>query len=116
MLNEHDEQVALINWFRMQHKSIKYALFAIPNGGLRNIRVAIKLKQEGVLAGVSDLFLMVSRGTYHGCFIEMKTEKGKLSDKQKVFLSSAENYGYYTIIGYGFQDAKNKLQEYLNIK
>ena len=41
-------------------------LFAIPNGGARHIGTAIKLKSEGVTAGVSDLFLMIPSGQKHG--------------------------------------------------
>jgi len=112
-ITEHAAQCALIKWFRIRYPKISGTLFAIPNGGKRNIGVAVKLKQEGTLAGVSDLFLMVSRGTYHGCFIEMKTETGRLSGPQKDFIKLAEEQGYFTIVGYGFIDAKNKVEEYL---
>lgn len=112
-ISEHAAQVALIKWFRIRYPKLANTLFAIPNGGKRNIGVAIKLKQEGVLSGVSDLFLMVPRETYHGCFIEMKTETGRLSNAQKDFIKLAEELGYFTIVGYGFMDAKNKVEDYL---
>jgi len=115
-MNEHDEQVAVVEWFRMRFPLLKMALFAIPNGGLRHIRVAMTLKKEGVISGVSDLFLMVPRGTFHGLFIEMKTKKGKLSDNQKEFIKIAINMGYEAIVGYGFEDAKNKIEKYMQIK
>jgi len=112
-MSEHQEQVAVVEWFRAQYPLLKMALFAIPNGGLRHIRVAMTLKKEGVISGVSDLFLMVPRGTFHGLFIEMKTKKGKLSENQKEFIKIAINMGYQVIVGYGFEDAKNKIQKYL---
>lgn len=114
-ISEHDEQVATVEWFRKQYPTLKYCLFAIPNGGLRHIRVAMTLKKEGVLSGVSDLFLMVSRGTLHGLFIEMKTAKGKVSDSQQKFLDIARQQGYEAIVCYGFEDAKNKIKKYLSI-
>ena len=64
---EHQEQVALVTWFRIRFPLLRMALFAIPNGGLRHIKVAMTLKAEGVIAGVSDLFLMVPRGTLAPC-------------------------------------------------
>lgn len=112
-ITEHAAQCALIKWFRIRYPKISNTLFAIPNGGKRNIGVAVKLKQEGTLSGVSDLFLMVSRGTYHGAFIEMKTEKGRLSEPQKKFLELAKQQGYFTIVGYGFMDAKKQVEDYL---
>ncbi len=49
MLTEHDEQKAFVRWFRIQPPKVK--IFAIPNGGHRHIKVAQKLKAEGVSAG-----------------------------------------------------------------
>ena len=62
-MSEHQEQKALIQWARLNQQRFPELdlLFAIPNGGLRNIRVARKLKSEGVKPGVSDLFLPVAR-------------------------------------------------------
>ena len=56
---EHQLQVECVKWFRFQYPKLANLLFAIPNGGLRNIKVATKLKAEGVLAGVPDLFLAI---------------------------------------------------------
>src|SRR5262245_57905739 len=59
---ERQHQVALIKWVR----SVKDAypvlrlLYAVPNGGLRNIKVARKLKAEVVMTGVADLCLPVT--------------------------------------------------------
>lgn len=110
-MNEHQEQAALIHWFRLQHP--KYIIFAIPNGGVRNIGTAIKLKNEGVLAGVADLFLMVANKTHHGLFIEMKAAKGKVSDQQKYFIEQAHAQGYAACVCYGFDQAKDAITNYL---
>jgi hypothetical protein len=58
-------------------------LYAVPNGGDRNLRVARKLKAEGVLAGVADLCLPAARRGYHGLYIEMKSEEGTATEEQK---------------------------------
>lgn len=109
--NEHQEQVALIKWFRMQYPRL--IMFAIPNGGVRNIVTAIKLKDEGVLAGVSDLFLMKANATHHGLFIEMKAAKGKVSDTQKYFIEQARAQGYAACVCFGFEEAQAAINNYL---
>lgn len=110
---EHYEQKLVVQWFRMQYRHLEKCLWAIPNGGLRNKKVAVQLKQEGVTAGVSDLFLMIPNSEYHGMFIEMKTTKGRLADTQKEFLSLANSLGYYAVACYGFEEAKQEIRQYL---
>lgn len=110
---EHKEQSAVIRWFRLQYPKLAGHLFAIPNGGLRHIRTAAKLKDEGVMPGVSDLFLMIPNGKYSGMFIEMKAPKGKLTDMQKAFQQRAVSVGYQAYVCFGFDDAKAAIQEYL---
>ena len=49
---EHEEQVALFEWasYLYNQYPVLKLMFAIPNGGLRNIKTAINLKKEGVTA------------------------------------------------------------------
>ncbi len=88
-------------------------MFAIPNGGNRNIVTATKLKKEGVLAGVADLFLMQPRRSLHGLFIEMKPEKGKATASQLDFGRQALKRDYGYVIAYGVDDAREIITEYL---
>ena len=112
-MSEHQEQVMLITWFRMQYPKYAKYLWAIPNGGSRHIVAAVKLKAEGVMAGVSDLFLMIPKDGWHGLFIEMKVRGGKLSDSQKEFMGLATLMGYQAVVCYGFESAKDAITEYL---
>lgn len=112
--NEHLEQVLLIQWFRAQYPLYANCLWAIPNGGIRHIKTAIRLKREGALSGVSDLFLMIPKGNFHGAFIEMKAKKGKIQENQLKFIKLAKTMGYEGVICYGFQEAKEFIQNYLN--
>ena len=50
---------------------------AIPNGGKRTLGTAIKLKREGVKAGVPDTHLPVPSGEYCGLYIEFKRAEPK---------------------------------------
>ena len=110
-ISEHNEQVAVVKWFRLCYP--KYIIFAIPNGGARHIVTAVKLKAEGVLAGVPDLFLMAAKGEWHGMFIEMKAKSGSVSDKQKEFMEAANAMNYKTVVCYGFDEAKEAITNYL---
>lgn len=110
---EHLEQSALISWFRTQYPLMSNCLWAIPNGGVRHIKTAMKLKKEGVLAGVSDLFLMIPKNEFHGLFLEMKAIGGKVQPNQVQFINLAKTMGYQAEVCFGFQDAKEKIQKYL---
>jgi len=109
--SEHDLQVSCVNWFRLQYPH--EILYAIPNGGQRNIVVATKLKSEGVVSGVLDLFLMLSKGGFHGFYIEMKRKNGKLTDNQKEFFGLATNKGYLCTKCDTFEDFVSAINTYM---
>jgi hypothetical protein len=82
-------------------------IFAIPNGGGRSKAQGAKLKAEGVVPGVPDLFV-----PEWALFVEMKTAKnGRLSKPQKEIIPQLEKCGYRVIIGYGVDDAIKQLKE-----
>lgn len=105
-------QKSCITWFRYQYP--KHTIFAIPNGGARNIREAVRLKVEGTLAGVADLFLMAANKNYNGLFIEMKIGKGKQSDAQIEFELKAKHQNYQYIVCRTFDQFKTEIEYYLN--
>lgn len=112
--SEHMEQCAFIQWFRLQYPKHANQLFAIPNGGLRNIKVAQKLKAEGVMAGVADLFFMEAQGGYHGLFIEMKKEKGgSQTASQKEFENIAIESGFLYVVSHGNMEAQRVIKKYI---
>jgi len=116
-MSEHDEQVALLHWidtFKSKYPQLDMA-FAIPNGGHRHIAVARKLKAEGVRAGVPDIFLAQPAQGKHGLFIEMKSEKGKISPEQTEWLSFLNGNGYATFICYSWIEAAMAISNYLGI-
>jgi len=85
---ERPHQVALIKWVRKVEDlyPVLKLLYAVPNGGDRDLRVARKLKAEGVMAGVADLCLPAARRGYHGLYLELKSEDGVATKEQKAFL------------------------------
>lgn len=90
-------------------------LFAIPNGGHRHISVAVALRDEGVKAGIPDLFLPVARDPYHGLFIEMKAQGGKVSRLQQQWIKTLGSQGYRVEVCRGFDQARATLCAYLDI-
>lgn len=102
MNSEHMEQVSSVNWFRETYPEI--LIFAIPNGGERHPAVAEKMRREGVTPGVPDLFIPRWR-----MFVEMKAEKGRLSDKQKERIDYLSSVGYQCLVCYGFEDFKRQI-------
>lgn len=121
---EDGEQAALFCWAASatdQYPQLKW-LFAIPNGGQRNIKEAVKLVATGTRAGVPDVCLPWSDNYYHGCFIEMKIEKyrtrknGGCSDEQLEWIDALKNAGYYVKVCYNWMEAKDCLIAYLEGK
>jgi len=116
-MSEHDEQVALFTWAGLVSK--KYPelkmLFAIPNGSLRHIAVARKLKSEGVKSGIPDIFFAVARGEFHGMFIEMKYGKNKTTTQQNEWIETLTEQGYLCIVCYSWTDAQWAIEQYLAI-
>ena len=97
MRNEEEHRIQVVISRYLDYKQIPF--FAIPNGGLRHRLVAIKMKAEGVKAGVADLFIMISNNESKGLFVEVKTDKGIQSQRQKEFMVSARSNGYaYEIV------------------
>lgn len=85
-------QQKCVIWFKNNYQMHgKGLIFAIPNGGTRNIVEAKKLKETGLMAGVSDLIILIGNKTF---FCELKTESGKQSEKQKDFQSRVEMLGF----------------------
>lgn len=116
---EHAEQVSLMQWWSLQCRRFgipEQLLFAIPNGGQRNIITAKRMKDEGVRAGIPDLFLAVPRGKFHGLFVEMKKIRGGVvSESQKACMQMLSENGYCVTVCHGFIEAKTAITRYLDL-
>ena len=110
---EHKLQVSMINWFRLQYPSMRHNLFAIPNGGRRDAATGRRLKDEGVLAGVSDLILLKSNRCYGALLIETKTRKGVQRESQKEWESKITADGYKYVIVRSLDEFIEVVTEYL---
>ena len=85
-MTEDQIQQAVIRW--SQQASVRKMfpqlalLYHIPNERKCTPQQGARLKRMGVKSGVPDLHLPVARGAYHGLYLEMKTEKGRVSANQ----------------------------------
>jgi hypothetical protein len=114
--SEHQEQCAVIAWWRLQHQRYalpELALFAIPNGGARDVITGSRLKAEGVRRGSPDLMLAWPAAGAHGLFIEMKVGSNKTSEEQRLFLEHLSLSGYRAVVHWSADDAIAEIKEYL---
>ena len=107
-MTEHEQQKAFFEWFRQQYPFI--VAFAIPNGGHRHPAVGRKLKDEGVLAGVPDIFVADGRP---GLFIEMKLKGNKPTEKQQATIKRLKDAGYNAVVCYSLDEAITATNFYL---
>ena len=119
-MSEHSEQVALVAWAKDNENWIPALklLFAIPNGGKR--KTGWWEVSEGLKKGVPDLFLAVPkpahRGGMAGLFIEMKFNKNKCTPAQEDWLERLHCQGYATTVCYSFEEARDTILDYLEVK
>ena len=111
---EHQRQVACVNWFRLQYPKLRNILFAIPNGGRRDAVIGAKLKEEGVVAGVADLILLKRNRQYGALCVEMKNKSGSQSETQKKWQKEAEATGNKYVVCRSLDDFMKEVTEYLN--
>ncbi len=112
---ESQLQIVCVKWFRYAYTPLAPLLFAVPNGGKRNVKEAAKLRSEGVRAGVSDLILLCpSRdGAYHSLCLEMKTERGRQTELQKAWQIEVEKQGNKYVVCRSLEEFMDAITEYL---
>lgn len=117
MRSEDTEQINVIQWagWNMnRYPELKW-LHHCPNGGSRNRAEAVKLKQMGVKAGVSDLCLPYQKGIYCGLYIEMKYGNNRQQDTQKEFLADMAAAGHFVATCYSAEEAIKVIEEYATL-
>ena len=114
-MSESTEQQALFEWAEIASRKTPELklMYAVPNGGKRNITTAARLKKEGVKPGVPDICLPVPRGRYHGLYIEMKVNKNKPSANQKWWIEQLQKQGYRVEVCYSWGEAVKVITEYI---
>ena len=118
LATEDEEQAALFMWAAYAqgaHPELGL-MYSVPNGGLRNIATAVRLKKTGTRAGVPDIFLPVAKGGFHGLFVEMKKrEGGRVNIEQKIWLNALNEQGYRAVVCKGWEHARDEITKYLEV-
>ena len=117
MRSEDTEQIAVIQWSQYnvnRYPELKW-LHHCPNGGSRNRSEAVKFKQMGVKAGVSDLHLPYPKGIYCGLYVEMKFGDNKQQDTQKEFLADMAAAGHFVATCYSAMEAIEVIKDYIEL-
>lgn len=84
---------------------LPYALiFHVPNGGRRSLTEGRKFKMLGVRAGTPDLVLVHDGRTF---FLELKSEKGRVSPEQHRFGEDARIAGAGWAVVRSIDDVRN---------
>lgn len=113
-LTEDKIQQDIVIWFNnnycLKHNTPRCSIFSVPNGGTRNKLEAIKLKSTGMKAGVSDLIVLMPNVVL---FVEVKTESGIQSDKQKEFEIVVSSLGFKYCLVRSLDEFKNIIKSYL---
>ena len=113
-MSEHAEQVALFRWAALMRK--KYPelalMYAIPNAARRSPRQGAWMKAEGMKAGVPDVHLPVSNGSYIGLWIEMKVTT-KPTKAQSEWMKALAAVGHKCAVCYSWGEARAVIEEYL---
>lgn len=78
---KYEIQIQAAGWQRvwMEFPETRRLLYAVPNGGKREVVDAIQLKASGVVPGIPDLVFHWKKKTYG---LECKIPGGRLSDEQ----------------------------------
>lgn len=97
----------------MQHLRARSAphvfAFHVPNGGYRKPIEGAILKSLGVVAGTPDIFIV--KGGH--CFaLELKAEKGRISDNQREAMRRLEAAGATVGVAHGLDAALSTLEQW----
>jgi hypothetical protein len=104
---EDDIQASIIDLLKVAAiNDLMY--FSVPNGGKRDIRTAVILKDTGQKPGVPDL-VFIHPHTHRGHFLEVKTPKGSLSKHQRDFRDICKLTG----VPWGLARSRDQAQDIL---
>ena len=119
MKREEDSlQIGCVKWFHLQYPH--RILMAFPAGFVfagdttRRAIMGKRMKDMGYKNGTPDILIPEPMGAYHGLFIEMKTDKGKLSESQKELIPELESRGYLCSVAHSLEDFMTCVKTYFS--
>lgn len=117
---ESAHQAQVMEWSKWAYKTGKYPMLNMLHCSLNGVKLSATqariAKAQGMLSGVPDLFLPLPKNGHHGLYIEMKSEKRRLTENQQWFLSNTESLGYKTAVCYSAKEAIDAIEAYYSDK
>jgi len=101
-VSEHAMQVSVVEYARRFNRGGAMVV-AIPNAGKRSPAVARAMQAEGLTPGVADLCFIMGNGITG--WLELKTQRGRLSPTQLEFQAACQHLGHLYEVAYTFDDA-----------
>lgn len=119
--SEYDIQVSLFKFADLMSREYPELdmLWGSMNGiwiqGPNKWAIIKKAQNAGCLPkGYPDIGLDLARKGYHGFRMELKRKKGSpVSPEQKRRLKRLSEEGYYSVVAYGLDEAKENLMRYI---
>ena len=108
-MKESDIQIDVVNWLKSKQSEYRMRFFSIPNEGQRKVWFLNKLVRMGLKSGVPDLVIEFPQGRM--VYLEIKAEKGKLSETQQNWLKVSNVFKTPHYIIKGSLDANLSLLE-----
>jgi len=111
---EQIEHINVINWFSFNYPDLADDFHHFANERRCSVQQGRLLKRMGVKKGVSDFFLALGIGGFHGLWIELKAGKGRLTKEQLEFIMRKRERGYCARVAHGSDEAKEAILTYLD--
>jgi len=111
--SEHSLQTMVREYLRLRAVADSF-VFAIPNAGKRSFGAAVRMKAEGLTAGVADICIMLEGG--RTLWLELKSSKGRQSDYQKGFQAICDRIGHTYILARSLDEAVGQLKAFGALK
>jgi hypothetical protein len=112
---KHSEQLiqrAVMDHLRWRAPPGVFA-FAVPNGGWRSAIEAAIFKGIGVIAGIPDVLILHDGHCYA---LELKSERGRLTDVQRLTHGRMREAGAHVATVYGLDEALAQLADWRLLK
>jgi hypothetical protein len=117
---ESQEQKAIVKWLSY-HPVVRDYFLKLNNEGKRTEATGWHLKQLGLRAGASDLFIYYPTKTYHGLWLEVKRNKKYTPSErstptwisQEKFIESVKKVGFAGEFCYGLECGIKIIESYL---
>lgn len=113
-------------WLYNNYPNLRGLVYHVPNGGYRGQQEANTFRAMGVVAGIPDLVIAVPRmrlgrvesisgiyGKSGALYIEMKTDKGVMSESQKKVHQKLIEAGNTVVLCRTVEEFKQIVEDYL---